>query len=62
MKITSASAARAAITPAAVAALDCEVIARCQGVGVVGPQDPFAVGQRPLVQGDRLGRPCIPEL
>ena len=36
---------------------DGEVVARGQGVGVVGAQDPLAVGEGALVQGDRLGQP-----
>ena len=32
-----------------------EVVAVGQGVGVVGAEDPLAVGEGPLVQGDRLG-------
>ena len=35
-----------------------EVVARDQGVGVVGAQHPLPVGQVLLIPGDRLGRPA----
>ncbi len=35
-----------------------EVIARFEGLGVVGAQHPLPVGQVLLMQGDRLGRPA----